>query len=69
MGTVAIMALLVFLMWRLVEIYDTAYKKEWYWKYKYKKHKIIKKLGLKRKSRNYSTPVVKGWSLDKPLNN
>jgi hypothetical protein len=64
MGVVMIMLLLIILMWKLVELYDEAYRHEWYWKVKNQQYKIKKKLGLNRKSSNNSTPLVKGWRMN-----
>lgn len=64
MGVVMIMLLLIILMWKLVVLYDEAYRHEWYWKVKNQQYKIKKKLGLNRKSSNNSTPLVKGWRID-----
>jgi len=64
MGVVMVMFLLIILMWKLVVLYDEAYRHEWYWKVKNQQYKIKKMLGLSKKSSNNSTPLVKGWRMN-----
>lgn len=59
-----VMFLLIILMWKLVVLYDEAYRHEWYWKVKNQQYKIKKMLGLSKKSSNNSTPLVKGWRMN-----
>ena len=64
MGVVMIMVLLAFIYWKLIVLYEDAYRHEWYWKLKNQQYRIKKKLRLNRKSSNNSTPLVKGWRMN-----
>lgn len=48
-GVIAGIVLYCWALWKLIDWYDNAYRKPWYWKYRERKAKILRKINREPK--------------------
>lgn len=63
LGLIALILYCIFL-WQLIRIYDSAYKKEWYYKLNREINRVKRSLKMNKRDQANSASVS-GWSLDK----